>query len=65
VTGHFPALSPAIGARLEARGIDAERSCEEWLEAIRDGSWPLEELTRRQAGKRRAPQAIPLAVVVP
>jgi len=58
VTGHFPALSPEIGARLEARGIDAERSCEEWLEAIRDGSWPLEELTRRQvkdAHPRRYP----------
>ena len=78
---HFPALPSDVHERLRLRGIDPERSCEAWLEAIRDGRYPLTELTRRRAGvssypgryagQDRSPGAklvpvpIPLAIVLP
>lgn len=39
---HFPNLEPEIRARLEARGIDPEVSCELMLFEIRYGRWLLD-----------------------
>jgi hypothetical protein len=76
---HYPSLlSPDIRERLAALGIDAEDSTASWLEAIRDGRFPLSALSlrtvRRESrvvgssqspGARMVPIPIPLAVVLP
>jgi hypothetical protein len=76
---HYPSLlSPDIRERLAALGIDAEDSTSAWLEAIRDGRFPLAGLRRAplerrsrlvgtsgSPGARMVPIPIPLAVVLP
>jgi hypothetical protein len=68
---HFASLNEEIRARLEARGIDPERSVDAWLEAIREGAFPLtpEGLPRRprpyRSTRSRSLTPIPLAVVKP
>ena len=70
-------IKPDVTARLEARGIDWERSAEAWVEAIRDGSFPvgLDGLplrpryrglaATRETARLRVLSPIPLAVVLP
>lgn len=72
-------LAHDVHDRLAERGIDPEHACESWLVAIRDGTWPLERLAERRAGKpagrgpvnllspgaRRIPIQLPLALVIP
>jgi hypothetical protein len=76
---HYPSLlSPDIQERLAALGIDPEASTEAWLQAIRDGSFPLSSLGRPDPGRmgrdtqsplspgaRLVPIPIPLALVLP
>ena len=76
---HFPSLDPDIRKRLEARGIDPERSADAWLEAIRAGDFPLNThglpIPEPRVGrnyhrlvylrKREVLTPIPLAVVLP
>jgi hypothetical protein len=78
---HFPNLPADIHERLAARGIDPDRAAESWLQAIRDGRFPVSAFAARPAGyKRLRPQAnressspgasyipfpIPLALVLP
>lgn len=64
------ALPDAVRARLLARGIDPEQSCDAWLAAIRDGSYDLTRLRRalyEPPPRLRpvVPVVIPLAVVLP
>lgn len=72
---HFEGLPVEQRARLAARGIDPELSCEAWLATIRDGSFPLSVSGRplsdeTREGKRRGAlrtcvAPIPMAVVIP
>jgi len=70
-------IKPDVHERLAARGIDPERSAEEWVAAIRDGSFPVgsDGLPRRprymgpaatrEKERLRALIGLPLAVVLP
>lgn len=72
---HFAKLPADVTERLAARGIDPERSVETWLQAIRDGDFPITAAglplaprpvtyqPRRQ--RRHALTLIPMAVVRP
>lgn len=78
---HFPNLPADIRERLAARGIDPEDSARSWLQAIRDGRFPLSAFEDRPAGKwigrvqpnrdgrspgaHLVPSPIPLALVLP
>lgn len=74
-------LPADVRARLEARGIDPDHPERAWVEAIRDGSFPISAMADRLAGRWigrvqpnrdgrspgawRVPSPIPLAVVLP
>jgi hypothetical protein len=68
---HFPTLMLEVRARLEARGIDPERSAEDFVDAILEGSFPINAdgtpARPRLKGLVHGPSLtpIPLAVVLP
>lgn len=67
---HYPSLEQSVRDRLEARGIDPERSTTAFLLAIRDGSFPIRDglpsppRVAAAGAETRFEHGIPLAVVL-